>query len=141
MCGRWTVDVEEDRNMLRLLVFLSKRAGMPAAEFIDYYENRHVPLILSLTPAPAVYRRHYLRCGGDTDAGSMDFDVVTELQWLSLNDFRQWMTAVTTGAAGARVAADEERFLDRSRTRSSIVTSYVTNSTNDCDYRGSHIVG
>jgi len=29
--------------------------------FIDHYEHTHVPLILSLAPAPDVYKRHYVQ--------------------------------------------------------------------------------
>ncbi|MFF5081657.1 hypothetical protein ACFY36_31800 [Actinoplanes sp. NPDC000266] len=41
------------------------------AELVDYYENHHVPPILSLAPAPLGCQRNFI------DAG--DFQVVTEL--------------------------------------------------------------
>ena len=40
--------------MLNLLSYLSKREGMTNEEFVDYYENHHVPLILSLTAPPTL---------------------------------------------------------------------------------------
>lgn len=114
--------------MLRLLSYLCKREGMTTEEFVDYYENHHVPLILSLAPAPALYMRHYVLRGDSLNIGeaSIDFDVVTEQQWAHRDAFRGWMDAVTTGMAGERVAEDEARFLNRSRTRTSVVRDYVT---------------
>ena len=51
--------------MLKVLGFLTKRAGMEMQAFIDYYENTHVPLICTLgahahglqTPIPCAGRR------------------------------------------------------------------------------------
>jgi hypothetical protein len=118
----------EVMGMLKLLSYLCKRDGITSEEFVDYYENRHVPLILSLAPAPAVYKRHYVLRGDSLNIGeaSIDFDVVTEQQWDHRNAFRQWMDAVTGGMAGERVGEDEARFLNRSRTRACVVTDYVT---------------
>jgi hypothetical protein len=111
-----------------MLSYLVKREGMSPEEFVDYYENHHVPLILSLAPPPVVYKRHYLQRGdalnlGETD---IDFDVVTEQVFADRAAFQSWLGAVTAGNAGERVAADEARFLERSRTRSCVVSDYVT---------------
>ena len=121
--------------MLKLLSYLCKREGMTTEGFVDYYENHHVPLILSLAPAPAVYTRHYLQRGDSLNIGeeSIDFDVVTEQQWTRRIDFQQWMEAVTAGTDGERVAEDEARFLDRSRTRACVVADYVTKSAGHDD--------
>ena len=114
--------------MLKILSYLVKRDGMPTDEFIDYYENHHVPLILSLAPPPEVYKRHYLQRGDALNIGEtgIDFDVVTEQVFADRAAFESWIDAVTAGDAGERVAADEARFLDRSRTRSCVVSDYVT---------------
>lgn len=114
--------------MLKILSYLVKRDGMPAEEFVDYYENHHVPLILSLAPPPVVYKRHYLQRGDALNLGeaNIDFDVVTEQVFADRDAFQSWLGAVTAGDAGERVAADEARFLDRTRTRSCVVSDYVT---------------
>jgi hypothetical protein len=114
--------------MLKILSYLVKRDGMPAEEFVDYYENHHVPLILSLAPPPAVYKRHYLQRGDELNLGeaNIDFDVVTEQVFADRDAFQSWIGAVTAGDAGERVAADEARFLDRTRTRSCVVSDYAT---------------
>ena len=114
--------------MLKILSYLVKRDGMAAEEFIGYYENHHVPLILSLAPPPVVYKRHYLRRGDAVNIGEarIDFDVVTEQVFADRAAFQSWLDAVSQGEAGQRVAADEARFLDRSRTRSCVVSDCVT---------------
>ena len=114
--------------MLKLLSYLVKRDGMSAEEFLDYYENHHVPLILSLAPPPEVYKRHYLQRGEPVNVGEaeIDWDVVTEQEFADREAFDSWIAAVTAGDAGKSVAADEARFLNRARTRSCVVTDFVT---------------
>jgi EthD domain len=114
--------------VLKILSYLVKRDGMAIEEFVEYYENHHVPLILSLAPPPEVYKRHYLQRGDALNIGEagIDFDVVTEQAFAGRAAFESWIDAVTAADAGERVAADEARFLDRSRTRSCVVSDYVT---------------
>ncbi|MDT5224339.1 MAG: hypothetical protein QOG19_1746 [Mycobacterium sp.] len=114
--------------MLKILSYLAKRDGMTPAEFTGYYENHHVPLILSLAPPPVVYKRHYVQRADALNIGEadVDFDVVTEQAFADREAFQSWIDAVTAGDAGERVAADEARFLDRDRTRSCVVSEYVT---------------
>lgn len=114
--------------MLKILSYLVKRDGMATEEFVDYYENHHVPLIVSLAPPPVIYKRHYLQRGDAVNIGeaAIDFDVVTEQIFADRAAFQSWIDAVTAGDAGERVAVDEAQFLDRSRTRSCVVNDYVT---------------
>jgi hypothetical protein len=114
--------------MFRILSYLTKRDGMASDEFVDYYENHHVPMILSLAPPPSVYKRHYLQRSDAFNIGEagIDFDVVTEAAFADRAAFESWVGAVTAGDAGARVAEDEARFLDRTRTRCCVVSDYVS---------------
>ena len=119
---------ERDAAMFKVLSYLTKRDGMTTEDFVTYYENHHVPLILSLAPVPVVYKRHYLQHGDAVTVGesTVDFDVVTEIAFADRAAFASWSNAVGTGESGDRVAADEERFLNRSRTRACVVHDYVT---------------
>jgi uncharacterized protein (TIGR02118 family) len=114
--------------MLKIMAFLTKREDTETQAFIDYYENNHVPLITSLAPAPIVYKRSYLMRGHELsrDDASIDFDVVTELVFPDRAAYLAWGTAVGTGEPGEQVAADEAKFLDRSRTRAFVVEEHVT---------------
>src|SRR6202041_3538421 len=99
--------------------FLAKRPHLETAAFIDYYENHHVPLVSSLAPTPLVYKRNYLVRDHDLTRGheSIDFDVVTELVFPDRAAYLAWIQKLSVEA----IAKDEERFLDRSRTRAYVI--------------------
>ena len=48
--------------MYRLVIFMHKRDTLSHSAFKDYYEDKHVPLVLSLSKAtrPSVYTRKYM---------------------------------------------------------------------------------
>jgi len=114
--------------MLKVFGFLCKRAGMETQAFIDYYENKHVPLIRSLAPTPAVYKRNYLMRGNELnkEESAIDFDVVTELVFPDRTAYLAWRALLSKPGSGEQVVADEEKFLDRSRTRACIIEEHVT---------------
>jgi EthD domain len=114
--------------MFRVLAFLTKREGMETKYFIDYYENKHVPLICRLAPAPVIYKRRYLLRDEKltTQGGTIDFDVVTDLGFRNREAYLAWMARLSEPGASEQVAADEARFLDRSRTRAYVFEEYVT---------------
>jgi hypothetical protein len=109
--------------MLKVMAFLVKKQGLDTADLIEYYENHHVPLILSLAPPPTIYRRNYLVRDSST-AGPDDFDIVTELVFPDRAAYQRWVS--TMYAAGSGIADDEMTFLDRTRTRSCVVEEHVT---------------
>ena len=101
--------------MLKVMAFLVKRPGISSEELVDYYENHHVPMILSLAPPPARYTRNYIR--PDATAEPRDeVDIVTELEFADAGAYQAWVAVMY--APGSGVADDEARFLDRSKTRS-----------------------
>ena len=118
--------------MFKVFGFLSKKAGLSLREFIDHYETKHVPLIFGLAPTPLVYKRRYLSATGKltTQGGEVDFDVMTELVFADRAAFEAWMAALAKPEASRLVIADEERFLDRSRTRAYVVDERVTAESN-----------
>ncbi len=104
----------EGTGMLKVMAFLVKRPGISSEELIDYYENRHVPLILSLAPPPARYTRNYIQRDVTAEPRD-DVDVVTELEFADAGAYRAWVAVMY--APGSGVADDEAKFLDRSKTR------------------------
>jgi hypothetical protein len=114
--------------MLKILAFLTKREGMRMQDFIDYYENQHVPLICSLAPTPVVYKRRYLVGGEELTkrGGAVDFDVMTELGFSDRAAFLAWLAQLSGPGVGEQVAANEAKFLDRSRTKAYVVEEHVT---------------
>jgi uncharacterized protein (TIGR02118 family) len=114
--------------MFKVFGFLTKRAGMQMKDFFDYYENKHVPLICSLAPLPTLYKRRYIMLGEELtqEGGAVDFDVMTELGFPDRAAFLAWMAKLSGSEAGPQVAADEAKFLDRSRTRAYVVDEHTT---------------
>ncbi|GAA4136681.1 EthD domain-containing protein [Leifsonia shinshuensis] len=107
--------------MITTIALLKAREGLGRDEFIDYYENHHVPLILSKAPAPDYYVRNYLP-PVDERRFSAGFDVMTHMKFPDETAYRSWLALVL--AEGSGVAEDEARFLDRSQTRSWIVEEH-----------------
>ena len=110
--------------VFKVFAYLTKREGSTREEFIDYYENRHVPLVLSLAPMPRVYKRNYLRQSdpASLESPAIGFDVVTEMAWDDQAGMENWITALAVPA----IAEDEARFLDRSKTRAYVIDERVS---------------
>jgi hypothetical protein len=109
--------------MLKVMAFLVKKESLDTADLISYYETQHVPLILSLAPAPTTYKRNYVLSDAPA-SGPDDFDIVTELVFPDRAAYEGWVS--TMYAPGSGVADDELTFLDRTRTRSYVVEEHAT---------------
>ena len=113
--------------MFKVFGFLTKKDGLRTQEFIDYYESKHVPLICSLAPVPTVYKRRYLVGERLTaEGGEVDFDVMTELVFADRRGFDIWMAELAKPGVGARIVEDEEKFLNRARTRAYVIEERLT---------------
>jgi uncharacterized protein (TIGR02118 family) len=113
--------------MLRVFGFLTKKNGLSMREFIEYYESKHVPLICSLAPVPTIYKRRYMVGERLTaDGGEVDFDVMTELVFADRSAFDAWMAELAKPGIGSRIVEDEEKFLNRARTRAYVIEEHVT---------------
>jgi EthD domain len=112
--------------VLKVFGYLTKRKDLEVHAFIDYYENHHVPLVLSLAPAPTMYKRNYIVRGDEfnREEDKIDFDVITELVFPDRAAFVDWIEKLSVEAVGA----DEEKFLDRSRTRACVIEEHATPS-------------
>lgn len=105
---------------MKMVFFFTRKAGTTPEQFRDYYENKHVPLALSLLPFFADYTRNYVRqdgferpSGGPNRPGPT-FDVITELTFASREDYDRMMEKLTDQSIVRAIAEDEEHFMDRS---------------------------
>lgn len=101
---------------VKLVALLRSLPQLSQEELIDYYENNHVPLILSVMPGIIDYRRNYLDC---TVEGC---DILTELWFADQASFDTAMATVFEPEVAERIAQDESNFLDRRANRAIIVT-------------------
>lgn len=122
--------------MYHVIAFLIRKPGTTFAAFKDYYENHHIPLIVSLSgdTLPTIYKRRYIdredpasvvRAAEDgAEPRIVDFDAMTELVFEDLDAYKAWGGAI--GKNADKVVEDEGRFLDRGRTRAHVVEEFVT---------------
>ncbi|VWX57992.1 EthD domain-containing protein [Sphingorhabdus sp. 109] len=107
--------------MIKHFFLISKKPEVSEADFRDYYETRHVPLIKRLLPMFAHYQRHYLdRSQSRIDAMQADpgFDVITEIHFAGQQDYDLFLARLSDPEVIAAIRADEANFLISNATRS-----------------------
>ena len=110
--------------MIKSIALLKKKAGLSREEFIDYYENRHSVLILSLLPGIAKYQRNFVDLDGAflfPDAAPIDFDSVTEMEFADRAAYDAFVAEATKPETARIIAEDEENVFDRGATRMFLV--------------------
>lgn len=108
--------------MMKLVALFKIKAGMSRAECIEYYETRHVPLILEIMPDIFHdYRRNFVIPDSMFVPNHLEgapppppFDMMTELWFESRAKYDEMGRIMSDPAIGERVARDEANFLDRS---------------------------
>lgn len=113
-----------DREVHKLLILLKRKTGLSMAEFRAYYEEQHIPLCMPYMVGPVRYRRFYL----DPVEGmpEQEFDVVTELCFADQKMRDMVLAGMAANQLPAEVIADEERFIDRAKSRFHAVTEHET---------------
>jgi EthD domain len=101
--------------IFKLLIFIKRRSGTSPQEFQEYYESRHSQLGAKIAAEVGAckYIRRYLESLSPT---AFDFDVLTEIWFADRANFEKVAGPVSRGVLPPGVAADEERFMDRSKT-------------------------
>jgi uncharacterized protein (TIGR02118 family) len=99
--------------MVKMIALLKKRPGMSRAEFRDYYEGHHVPLILAQQgPNMLEYRRNYLIGEMLNGAEDMPFDVITEFLYPDRAAFDRAFDRMLAPEATQVREEDEEKLFD-----------------------------
>ena len=108
--------------MFKLIVTCKKREGMPLDEFIDYYENKHLPLARDIFPPVYMHRRNYvlpdhpfydfLSDDRATNGSTPPFDCVTEIFFETEEDARTCMSAMRDEEVRKAITADEARLYE-----------------------------
>jgi len=100
--------------MVKKMCFLKRKPGMSMADFRDYYEGHHAPLIKRLLNFHTSYKRNYLAETKGNKAGPpAPFDVITEMTFDSREDRRKMVDALRSEEIGGIIARDEEMLFDR----------------------------
>jgi uncharacterized protein (TIGR02118 family) len=111
--------------MIKMTVLLTRRSDLSHEEFIDYWTQQHTPMIAKL-PSDEVTVRRYVQLYPTKDSipgvETTPVDGVAELWVDSVADAAKWFTSETYTTV---VADDEDKFLDRSKTRFIYATEEV----------------
>ena len=111
------------------IALLKCKPELTREDFIAYYENNHVPLIRRLLPGICGYRRNFIEPEGafvSAGAAARDFDVITEIWFADRAAYDAAMASHAQPEVAAAIAADEENFLDRSKTRMFVVDERIS---------------
>jgi hypothetical protein len=109
--------------MIKVIALLKAKPGLSRADFIAYYETRHAPLILSLLPEIADYRRNYVDRNGafESAVAATDFDSVTEMRFADRAAYDRFLACAGRPEIAQAIADDEENVFDRAATRMFVV--------------------
>src|SRR5690606_4736050 len=109
------------RAMLKLTFLMKRKPGMSFADFRDYYETRHAPLASALCPSLVRYTRTYvtdcIAMSRSAPASEPDFDCITQCWYDVEGGWEERSKDLLPPDVFKQMAADEENFLDRARTR------------------------
>ena len=97
--------------MMKSICLLSRKEGANREAFHGYYESNHAPLAIGLFPFRKYVRNHLL-LDADLD---LDFDTISEFWFDDVAD----ILALMKGDIGARMKADEIKFMNQTLIRSS----------------------
>jgi len=98
-------------------IFVPRRKMLPSGMTLLLTTRRtHSKLICTLAPGLHRYSRNYVD-NGFKFGGSLDFDCVTELEFLTPADSLTCFNRIRAPAVQAQILADEMNFLDQNCTR------------------------
>jgi uncharacterized protein (TIGR02118 family) len=119
--------------MVKVVSLISRKPGLSREAFAEYYESHHVPLAMRLLPVFIGYSRNYVQPAAVADDAGYavmgeagGFDVISEFWFSDRAAFDECFVLMARPDIRAQITEDEERFMDRSKTRIYIVDERVT---------------
>jgi hypothetical protein len=118
--------------MFSTILTIRKRDDISRDDFIDYYENKHAPLVGRLLPNTLLsYRRNYLldddplsvelAQGRGDDTTLPNIAVITEARFASRSDAEELVSAILSQEIFKQIQADEDNFIARGGVRWRVV--------------------
>lgn len=118
-----------------ILIFAYRLPSLTPSEFRSHWENSHIPLVKSIAGNhfPLSHTRRYIHRGVGGDDNShpasvlvgtqqdFEYDGIAELMFEDENAFQTFFGIITQPEAAAKIAEDEEKFLDRKRMTAVVV--------------------
>ncbi len=111
--------------MYKITILLTRRDDLTHEQFIEYWTKQHTPLLAELPSDEVTVKRYVQLYPTDDSIPGVETAAVDGggALWVdSVADAAKWFTSDTYTTV---VAEDEERFLDRSKTRFLYATEQV----------------
>ncbi|KAF1911660.1 hypothetical protein BDU57DRAFT_97247 [Ampelomyces quisqualis] len=116
-----------------VIMLVTRLPGLTFEQFKNHYENKHVPLVMSILKdiLPISHTRHYVKRidGAPTvfagDAGTVDYDCICRVELRDEAHFVKFNEAIAKSSRKAEIAADQEAFADSSKFRVIAIDSTV----------------
>jgi hypothetical protein len=104
------------KTQYKMLILIKRRPGTSLEEFRDHYEQRHSKFAVEVAAAVGMsrYTRRYLQ---PISGGEFDYDVLTECWFDDRAKFEMVVASMAKGQLSPEIVADEQRFMDRTKTR------------------------
>jgi len=118
-----------DKKLFKILLFMKRHPGMSQDEFIQYYEQKHVPLALKYSDGMKAYKRRFISPQTHFETGEcsdLGFDVITELCFDDEKTCNTVLGYLATSPLPDEVVEDEKNLFDRTSFRVATVTEFVT---------------
>ena len=120
--------------MVKVIMLIKKRPDLTMEEFIDYYDNHHVPLMHRLlTKGAAVHRRNFVipnvadvGAADNLDATAPDYDVICEVFYEDRETAESVMKDFQDPRIRRQCEEDEANFLLRGSVKRYIVDAHET---------------
>ncbi|EME80808.1 uncharacterized protein MYCFIDRAFT_211670 [Pseudocercospora fijiensis CIRAD86] len=118
--------------VLKILIFTNRLPTLTPAEFKNYYETHHMPLIQKISGDDAwlSHTRNYIPRDSDTNTAQLiigdqdlEFDCVAEVIYRDQEQLQRQMAAVGTSENTRLREEDEERFIERRSVKVVVVES------------------
>lgn len=118
--------------MIKLIAFLTRLPHVSHAQFRQYYEDHHAPLVLSHMPSICGYERNYPDLAkvrppeGKSLTDMIDWDAMTVIRFADREGLNAYKAVMRDEAVMAIIRADEATFLDGSKSRLFMVDELTT---------------
>lgn len=105
-------------QMYKILLFVKRKSGLTRKEFIDYYENRHVPLVLKTVSNARLYRRNFVINGAEVsgiagaETATLGYDCVTEIGFATKAEAEKHIADYLDPQNNPVIVADENNFIE-----------------------------
>lgn len=100
--------------MIKISALLTRRPDLSHQEFLDYWTQKHTPMVASLPGRATGVTKYTQLLGTDDGITTAPYDGVAELWVEGVEDAAAWFPGETYNTVNAE---DEENFLDRAKTR------------------------